>query len=126
MEMVRFSGYTHIEVDANDNTPMTAQQVYKNVGLPFPVSHVRIYEGTPEGELYAITGWFSHADEPAVTAYAVEIEDSSEGRAYLVYGGDWGVRLRRADSAAAWSLDDPDQMGETHLVLSSLDDLTRA
>ena len=125
MEFVSFSGYTHVEVEPNDNTPMMAQQVYKNVGVPFPVSHVRIYEGEPDGQLCAITGWSSAESGPEVPAYAVLIDDSSEGRAILVYGGDWGVRLRPAESETPWSLEDANQWGETHLVLASEDDLTR-
>ena len=56
----------------------------------------------------------------------MRIEDSSEGAAFLVYGGDWGVRLRPAEPDAPWSLDDTDQWGETHLVTSAEEDLTRA
>ncbi len=125
MEFVNFSGYSHVDVESNDNTPMMAQQVYKNIGVPFPVSHVRIYEGEPEGRLCAITGWTSADDGPETLAYAVKIEDSSEGIAYLVFGGDWGVRLRPAESDAPWSLDDMDQWGETHLVIADEVDLTR-
>jgi hypothetical protein len=125
MEMVNFSGYTHIDVEANDNTPMMAQQVYKNIGVPYPITHVRVYEGEPDGQLCAICGWSSDAADPVAKAYAVPIEDSSEGRAILVYGGDWGVRLRPAESDAAWSLEDMDQWGETHLVLASEDDIMR-
>ena len=126
MDFVSFSGYTRVDVEPNDNTPMMAQQVYKNIGVPFPVSHVRIYEGEPEGRLCAITGWTSAPGGPETVAYAVRIEDSSEGAAFLVYGGDWGVRLRPAEPEGPWSADDPDQWGETHLVLSSEDDVTRA
>jgi len=125
MEIIRPSGYTHVEVEANDNTPMMAQQVYKNLGLPFRVSGVRIYEGEPEGRQHDIVGWSSVDGGSPVDAYAVRIEDSSAGAAVLIYGADWGVRLRPADSDAAWSIEDPDQFGETHLVLSSDEDLTR-
>jgi len=126
MEIIRPSGYTHVEVEANDNTPMMAQQVYKNLGLPFRVTQVRIYEGEPEGKLHDITGWSSAGEGTPVAAYAVHIEDSSAGAAYLVYGGDWGVRLRPAGSEAPWSIDDAEQFGETHLVLASDEDLTHA
>lgn len=125
MEFVNASGYTHIDVESNDNTPMMAQQVYRNIGLPFAVTHVRLYEGEPEGKLCAITGWSSADGGTETKAYAVKIEDSSEGMAYLVYGGDWGVRLRPAESEAAWSLEDFDQWGETHLVIADEADLTR-
>jgi hypothetical protein len=126
MDFVSFSGYTHVEVEPNDNTPMMAQQVYKNAGVPFPVSQVRIYEGEPDGQLCAITGWTSKDGGSPTTAYAVQIDDSSEGSAYLVYGGDCGVRLKRADSGEAWDIASMEQWGETHLVLSSEDDVIRA
>jgi hypothetical protein len=125
MEITRFSAYTHIEVEPNENTPMMATQVYKNLDVPFPVSHVRIYEGEPEGKLCAITGWSSAGGGSDVQAYAVRVEDSSEGSAFVVYGGDWGVRLRPAESDEPWSIDSAGQWGETHLVLSDVTDITR-
>jgi hypothetical protein len=115
--------YTHVEVEANDNTPMTAMQVYKNVGEPFRVSQVAIYEGMPEATVYEVTGWSSVEGGTAVEAYAVQVEDSSEGSAYLVYGSDWGIRLRPVASDQAWSANSDDQFGETHLVLASAEDL---
>jgi hypothetical protein len=126
MELIRPSSYTHVEVEPNDNTPMMAQQVYKNLGVPFRVAAVRIYEGEPEGSVFAVTGWSSREGGSPVEAYAVQIEDSSEGAAYLVYGGDYGIRLRPIDSDAPWSLDDPSQAGDTHLVLASAEDITPA
>jgi hypothetical protein len=126
MELMRFSGYTHIEVEANDNTPMMAQQVYKNIGVPFPVARVRIFEGEPDGQLCTITGWSSAGGGTAIQAYAVHIEDSSEGAAYLVYGGDYGVRMKAVDSDEAWDLTSGNQWGETHLVLASEVDVIRA
>ncbi len=121
-----FSAYTQVQVDPSDNCPMSAQQVYKNLDAPFPVSQVRIYEGEPEGVLYAVTGWSSEGGGTPVPAYAVQVEDSSEGSAYLVYGGDYGLRLRPVDSDDAWSLDASDQFGETHLVLADREDLIEA
>jgi hypothetical protein len=97
--------------------------VYKNLGVPFRVARVRIFEGQPEGRLFAITGWSSAAGGSPISAYAVQVEDSSAGAAYLVYGGDWGVRLGPADSDAPWGMEDAQQFGETHLVLSSLEDI---
>ena len=126
MEFIKSTAYTHVEVESNDNTPMMAQQVYKNLSLPFRVSQVRIYEGEPEGTLHDITGWSSADGGSATDAFAVQIEDSSEGTAFLVYGGDWGVRLRPAGSGDDWRLDDAGQFGETHLVLASKEDLTPA
>jgi hypothetical protein len=118
--------YTYVQVDANDNTPMSASQVYKNLGMPFPVKAVLIYEGMPEGTPYEVCGWSSLMGGVPSMAYAVQIEDSSEGSAYVIYGADCGIRLRPLGSDAEWSLDDTDQFGETHLVLASLAELTPA
>ncbi|HXH21690.1 MAG TPA: hypothetical protein VNN10_06645 [Dehalococcoidia bacterium] len=115
--------YTRVEVEPNANTPMAATQVFKNIGTPHPVSAVRLFEGEPEGRLFDVTGWSSAEGGSPVSAYAVQVEDSSAGAAWLVYGGDWGIRLRPTESLEDWSLEDPDQYGETHLVLADEDDI---
>ena len=120
------SRYTHVEVEPNPNSLMSANQVFRNIGAPFAVAMVRLYEDTPEGRLCAITGWSSAGGGTPTGAFAVRVEDSSAGSAVLVYGGDWGVRLKPADAANGWSADGPDQWGETHLVLADVEDLVPA
>jgi hypothetical protein len=120
------AGYTYVDVESNPNSPMSANQVFHNMDVPFRVTRVRIYEGEPEGRLCAITGWSSKDGGIPAEAYAVRIEDSSEGAAYLIYGGDWGVRLRDADSTAPWSQEDGSQWGEPYLVLADVEDIVRA
>jgi hypothetical protein len=62
-----------------------------------------------------------------VEARAVKIADSGAGFAYLIYGGDGGIRLRPAEhdlsTGHPWSLDDPLQWGESHMVLSDAEDV---
>ena len=118
--------YTHIEVESNDNCPMSANQVFKNLADPFRVAQVRIFEGGAESTLCAITGWTSDPGRPLVEAFAVEVEDSGSGAAWLVYGGDYGLRLKAADADQEWDLTDPTQWGETHLVLADASDLIAA
>jgi hypothetical protein len=43
------------------------------------------------------------------------IEDSGDGACHLVFGGAWGLRLKTG--GPDWNLDDPDQWGETYLLL---------
>jgi hypothetical protein len=117
--------YTHVEVEQNDNCPMTANMVFKNLTEPLPVAMVRIFEGEPDGRLLSVTGWSSDGGGTPCDAFAVRVEDSSAGSAYLVYGGDWGIRLRPAE-AAEWRLEDVDQWGETHLVLADIEDIVLA
>ena len=114
--------YTYVQVEANANSLMMASSVYKNLAAPFRVARVRVYDGLPEGRLCEVAGWSSAAGGTPTDAYAVQIEDSGQGIAYLVYGGDWGIRLRPAGSGGPWRMDDPDQWGETHLVLSDATD----
>lgn len=118
--------YTRVEVEQNDNSLLSADHVFSSSGLTFLVKQVRIYEGEPDGKLCKITGWSSRDGGSPVEAYGVQIDDSSQGIAYLVYGSDWGVRLAPAGSVAAWSMDNPDQWGETHLVMADLEDIVPA
>jgi hypothetical protein len=115
--------YTYVDVQPGDNTPMSANQVFKNLSEPVRIGQVRLFEGEPDGTLFSITGW--SRDGPC-DVYAVRVEDSSAGAAYLIFGGDQGVRLRPVDSTAPWSLEDPDQYGETHLVLADMTDIVTA
>lgn len=112
--------YTEIRVEPNDNCPMAAQLVYKNLTAPRRIRSVRIYEGEPEGRMYDVTGW---SPRGPVDAYAVSVEDSGSGAAFLVYGGEWGLRLRPQSAAGTWDLGDASQFGETHLVLADAEDL---
>jgi hypothetical protein len=115
--------FTHIEVEANESCPRSANMVYSNMTNPRPIDRVRIFDGTPGGAVYAVTGWSSRDAGTPVGAYAVQVEDSGAGAAFVVYGGDWGVRLRPVDSINDWDTSDKDQWGETHLVLADAEDL---
>jgi hypothetical protein len=118
--------YTHVDVESNDNCAMIANMVFKNLSRPRRVTAARIYEGEPEGRLCRITGWSSAGGGSPCDAFAVQVEDSGAGGAVLVYGGDWGIRLAPASSTGDWSTQDGEQWGETHLVLSDLDDVVAA
>jgi hypothetical protein len=115
--------YTRVEVDNNPNSLMSASNVFQNMSQPFAVAMVRIFDGTPGGQLCSVTGWSSENGGSPVQAFAVNVEDSGAGGGYLVYGGDWGIRLAPAETEGPWSMDDPEQWGETHLVLADAEDL---
>jgi hypothetical protein len=105
---------------------MSAFQIYHNAGEPFAVRRVRIFEGGDEGKVCAVTGWSSDGGGWPSEVYAVKVEDSSEGSAYLVYGSDWGIRLAPVDSPGNWDTANSGQWGETHLVLADLEDINPA
>jgi hypothetical protein len=77
---------------------------------------LRVMLDMPSGQ----TGWCDVAgvenDGAFTVAHARQVEDSAAGSAWLVLGGDWGVRLRAANGGA-WSLNDPTQWGVPFLVL---------
>jgi len=52
-------------------------------------------------------------------AFGQRVEDSSDGTAWLIFGGTWGLRLRPEKSESAWSLTDSAQSGRAFLVLDS-------
>ena len=47
----------HIEVEANASCPMSANMVYANLTQPRRIERVRIYDGDPGGNVFAVTGW---------------------------------------------------------------------
>jgi hypothetical protein len=48
---------------------------------------------------------------------AVLVEDSGDGLATLVYGGEQGIRLKAADDEGPWDLENSSQWGEPCLLL---------
>ena len=56
-------------------------------------------------------------------AYYARISDSGAGSAFLVYGGDWGLRFKRSSESDKWDMESPDQWGEPWLVLAEESDI---
>ena len=114
-----------VEVEASENCPDSLQLVFSALEEPKPVSQLRLYHEIGTGAFYDLTGWTA-AGQPC-PALGVAVEDSGQGRAYLIYGGDGGLRMRPATSDPSpdriWSLNDPSQWGESHMVLSDQKDI---
>ena len=110
-----------LDVEAGDNCPYSMQLVFSGLEDPRPVRQVRLYLTSLQGDLYDVTGW-DNEGEPC-PAIGVKVEDSGQGFAFLVYGGDGGLRFRPAASPSPWSLIEPDQWAESHLVLSEAEDV---
>jgi hypothetical protein len=112
-----------VDVEAGENCPYSMQLVFSGLDEPRPVRQVRLFLAGPEGVLYDITGW----DETGpCAAMSAAVEDSGQGRAYLVYGGAGGLRYRPAGPAEAWDLGAEDQWGDSHLLLSDREDIVFA
>jgi hypothetical protein len=111
-----------LDVEAGDNCPYSLQLVYSALGDPRPVRAVKLYLRGPEGVLFDVTGW----EDGPVPAKGVVVEDSGQGRAYLVHGGLGGLRFRGYESAGVWDLSDTSQWGESHLLISEVEDIVWA
>ncbi|MGH7274839.1 MAG: hypothetical protein ACREIQ_10330 [Nitrospiria bacterium] len=96
---------------------------FKELGPPQRLKQVRLYDRKDEGEWCQITGWTNAERGPLCPAYARPIEDSGVGIAYLIYGGNYGIRFKPLDDEEEWDLNSPNQWGESYLVLTSTQDL---
>ena len=107
----------YIEVDENDNCEYMPLMLYEAHADAVPVARVVLDEpGRAPGE-YQVTGWSSDNGGTPCTAMYCPVSDSGQAVVHLVFGGDWGIRMKPADSAAAWSIDDPEQFGEPYIML---------
>lgn len=104
-----------LEVEESENTLFGVTRSFQTMEDPRPVSRVVTYG--PEGSegSFDVVGW--SADGP-VTAFAALVDDSGEGSALLLYGGEEGIRLRPEGSTLDWSLEEPTQWGEPFLLLA--------
>jgi hypothetical protein len=51
------------------------------------------------------------------------VSDSGQAEVYLVYGGDWGIRLKPESVTEGWNIESPNQHGEPYLMLISEGDV---
>ena len=107
--------FIDVEVEAGNNCDYSLHRVFSVVSDPREVAQVEAPGVRGSVGLFDVTGWTSEG--APCPAYAAVVEDSGEGHALLVYGGDDGIRLRPAGSAEPWSLDSPEQSGEPCLLL---------
>lgn len=100
----------NVEVGDNPNCRASDQFVFRELEAPRGILGIRVTERGKESRCDVI------GVEPSgqfVRAHAVKITDSGAGFAYLIYGGEWGIRLRpEIDAQEPWDLSNPRQWGE--------------
>ncbi|MXY43831.1 MAG: hypothetical protein F4Y50_07250 [Dehalococcoidia bacterium] len=112
--------YIYIEVEDNENCHYMPMQVYEPQAEPRPIARVLLEEPDRPHGVYEVTGWSSEGDGTPVEAMYAPVSDSGQARAHLIYGDDWGVRLKPVGSDEEWDVESPNQFGEPYLIL--LDD----
>ena len=107
----------YIEVDDNANCEYMPLMLYEAHAGAVPVSQVVLDEpGRPPG-IYQVTGWSSEGDGAPCPAMYAPVSDSGQAVVHLVFGGDWGIRMKPAESTTDWDINNPDQFGEPYLML---------
>lgn len=112
-----------LEVEHNPNFEGSYFIRFKELGPPRPITHVKSYDRISQGEWCVVTGWCDDPDQPLCPAYAQRVEDSGAGSAFIVFGGNWGIRLKPENDPRDWNLHDCDQWGEGYLSLGEERDL---
>lgn len=110
-----------LDVEEGQNQPLSLQLVFSALEPERPVLRVRTYgRGDTTGAWHDVVAW--NNDGTWQPATGVKVEDSGQAFAYLIYGGDGGVRLRPT-GGSDWSADAPGQWGESHLLLTEDQDI---
>ena len=110
-----------IEVEESPNCPGSEQFVFNELGKPRFVEAMRVDMGGRETVCEVIGVERGGAWRKA---QCVKVADSSDGHAFLIHGGPWGIRFRVRDAkSGAWDLQTKDQWGEPFKVYGSEDDI---
>lgn len=110
-----------VEIPENPNCAPVDLRVFHDVKPPVQISRVRLERVPGQPEWCDVTGWtLAHAPCPV---WARPVDDSGDGVALLILGGDAGLRLRPVGSAGPWQLGDPRQWGEPFLLVADLHDV---
>lgn len=108
-----------IEIEDNPNCPGSDQMVYQEIGPDRPVRAILV---TLHGRDVACDVTAVRKTGAFAPAFACKINDSSDGVAYLIHGGEWGIRIRPPQfSAEAWDLGNKNQWGEPYKIYSEKD-----
>lgn len=107
----------YLEVEENPNCEDSVSMRFKDLGPPRTIRKVRI-EGRAEGTEWCwVIGWCDDPEHPVCPAYAQKVEESGMGRAFLIFGGNHGIRLKPVRLEEDWDLESRNQWGEAFLLL---------
>ena len=112
-----------IEVEENENSEYMPLMVYEAHQDPVPVYKIILDDPERTQGVYIVTGWSSEDGGTPVPALYTPVSDSGQAQVHLVYGGDWGIRLKPEDSDEDWNISSPNQFGEPYLMLINEGDI---
>ena len=115
-----------VEVESSQNCEASIFLRFKELGPCRRITHVKIYDRVSHGEWCVITGWSDCSEQASCDAYAQQVEDSGAGLAILVFGGNFGLRLKPESNQGLWDVESENQWGEAYLLLSTEQDIRYA
>jgi len=107
----------YLEVDDNPNYPGSVSMRFKELGPAQEIKQLRLSDRKSEEALCWVIGWCDDMGQPLCPAYAQQVEDSGQGLAYLIYGGNWGIRFKPVNLEEDWDLYSANQWGEAFLLI---------
>ena len=113
----------YLEVEENENCDYMPLLVYEAHRDPVLISRLNLDEPDRPSGVYEVTGWSSDGGGTPCPAMYVPVSDSGQAMVHLVFGGDWGIRLKPLDSAEDWDINSPNQFGEPYLMLTQEADI---
>ena len=113
-----------IRVEDNPNCRESDQFFFQELGSSRPIRAIRILDRGAETEC-EVTG--VGKDGRFATAYCCKVTDSGAGYAYLISGGEWGIRLKPlAFAYEPWDLRNVHQWGEPFKIYGEEKDIVFA
>lgn len=105
-----------IEIDIEPNLNIDDSEIRNFMGRKpsIPINKFHYYnEDSKEFTFINVVGW---QDGRAIQAYGLEVEDSGDGQAFLIYGGNQGLRIGPSSRLSEdFSLDNKEEWGELYL-----------
>ena len=106
--------FLEIDVSESSNCPMELVRMFDTLGPSTKISQVMSSDINGRPILCDVTGW---SEVGPCSAYAVFVEDSGDGVAMLIYGGNEGIRLAISGTTDQWELTNSKQWGEACLLV---------
>ena len=92
------------------------ERVFAETGEKKSVSYVQLEKPNGNGVVWCNVVAVDEGGGFAPAA-AARVNDSSDGTAWLIFGGAWGLRFREENSKEAWSLTNASQWGRAFLLM---------
>ena len=106
--------FIEIDIEAGNNCEFSLTRLFSTTENSAQIFRLETFGISGQMALHDVTGWSTEGPCPA---FSVMVEDSGEGVALLVYGGNDGIRLRLSETSEPWKLDSVVQWGEPCLLL---------